>query len=175
MIYLENDYELLYLAKENEEAAIDFLFEKYQNLIKSRIYAFRIKQKSHDDFFQEGLIMLDKAIQTFDEKYNKTFNKYFDLLLQRRFMQILKKEQPHFYNVTYSADFYDFVEEYACPYQANHLEFDDSFVQGFSELEKKVYQLRMVNGYKTSDVCRELNCSARQVYNAVLRIRMKVK
>lgn len=175
MIYAENDYELLYMAKENQEEAVHLLFDKYQNLIKARIYGFRIKPKSYDDFFQEGLIMLHKAIETFDPKYNKTFNKYFDLLLQRRYMQILKKEQPHFYNVTYSADFYDFVEEYAAPYQASYGDIDFGFVENLSKFEKKVYQLRVVEGLKTKDVCSILECTTRQVYNAILRIRLKVK
>ena len=40
-----NDYELLYLMNEFDEEAERLLFEKYTNLIKSRIYKFGIKER----------------------------------------------------------------------------------------------------------------------------------
>jgi DNA-directed RNA polymerase specialized sigma subunit len=57
-MYQYNDYELLYLIRENCEVALDIMFSKYVPLIKSRIRSFHIKEWNKEDFFQEGLISL---------------------------------------------------------------------------------------------------------------------
>lgn len=175
MYYLENDYELLYLIENNHEEALEILYRKYDNLIKARIKGFKIKQKNYDDFYQEGLLSLDKAIKTYDDKYGKSFNKYFDLILQRRFIQILKKEQKHFYNTVYVEDFYDVVEECSVPYNIEYEETTEEICKLLSDFEKKVFECRIKKNLKTADTAALLNCSVRQVYNAMLRIRQKVK
>ena len=76
-----NDYELLYLMNEFDEEAERIFFEKYTNLIKTRVNKFGIKSRYREDFVQEGLYMLVVAIRTYNEYSNKTFNKYFDLIL----------------------------------------------------------------------------------------------
>lgn len=175
MYYLENDYELLYLIENNHEEALELLYKKYDNLIRSRIKSFRIKTKNYDDFYQEGLLSLDKAIKTYDDKYGKSFNKYFDLILQRRFIQILKKEQKHFYNTVYVDDFYDVVEEYSAQYNLEVEEKNEEICNLLSDFEKKVFECRIKQNLKTAETAEILNCSIRQVYNAMLRIRQKVK
>mgnify|MGYP000909807808 FL=1 len=103
-MYQYNDFELLYLIRENCDIALDIMFQKYIPLINARIKTFHIKKRNRDDFFQEGLICLHKAISTFREDKNKTFTRYFDLILQRRFIQILKKENKNFYDVELVGD-----------------------------------------------------------------------
>ena len=98
MIYNYNDYELLYLIREKSDEALEIMYRKYTPLIRKRILDFRI-QVNHEDFFQEGLLALDIAIRRYIDLYDKTFNKYFDLILQRRFIQILRKQEKHYYNV----------------------------------------------------------------------------
>ena len=69
-----NDNELLYLLYEGEEVARQLLFKKYKFLIYKRLRAFRIKDKNFDDFFQEGLMALNDAINHFNPYYHKSFN-----------------------------------------------------------------------------------------------------
>ena len=98
-MYQYNDYELLYLISENDDTALDIMYQKYIPLIKARIAAFRIKPYNFEDFYQEGLFTLCRALQTYRPDYNKTFTKYFDLILQRHFIQLLRKESNYFYQV----------------------------------------------------------------------------
>ncbi|HPT89088.1 MAG: sigma-70 family RNA polymerase sigma factor [Acholeplasmataceae bacterium] len=175
MRYLENDYELLYLVQENCEEALEYLFRKYDNLIKMRIKAFKIKKKNYDDFYQEGLLALDKAIKTYDDRFGKSFNKYFDLILQRRFIQILRNEQKYVYDTMYVEDFYEIIEEPKVLYNLEYEEVLQNVEQNLSDFEKKVFECRVKKNLSSKETAQLLNCSIRQVYNAMLRIRQKVK
>jgi RNA polymerase sporulation-specific sigma factor len=170
-MYQYNDYELLYLIRENCEVALDIMFSKYVPLIKSRIRSFHIKEWNKEDFFQEGLISLYKAITTYREDKNKTFNKYFDLLLQRRYIQILRKESNNFYNV-------DLIGAGDYLYEANEC-FDDNLTYVvnqcyFSKFEASVFEnLKM--GAKAREIALILGCKPKQVYDATDRIKKKIK
>jgi len=166
-----NDYELLYLIRENCDIALDIMFEKYVPLIRSRIRSFHIKEWNKEDFFQEGLITLYKAITTFREDMNKTFNKYFDLILQRRYMQILKKESNNFYNVDLVGAG-EYLSEPIIDYEDNLSEVMRECY--FSEFEKLVLNnLRL--GAKSREIAIILGCRPKQVYDATDRIKKKVK
>ena len=49
-------------------------------------------------FHQEGLIMLHKAVITFKPEFNKTFMRYFEVLLERKFINLLRKRQRKYFN-----------------------------------------------------------------------------
>ena len=72
---------------------------KYLNLIKARAQKFGVKERYIDDFIQEGLFMLIIAARTYDSNSEKTFNKYFDLILIRKFQRLMEKEKEYFFNV----------------------------------------------------------------------------
>jgi RNA polymerase sporulation-specific sigma factor len=76
MIYkIMNDYELVYLIRTQKDSiAFDFLFQKYKKFIWKYIHFMHIEYKEQDDFFQEGILTLYKAVETFDESRNKTFS-----------------------------------------------------------------------------------------------------
>ena len=44
------------------------MLEKYQNLIRSKIYRFNIYYSQREDFYQEGCLVLLEAIHKFDAK-----------------------------------------------------------------------------------------------------------
>lgn len=164
-----NDNELLYLIREKEDAALEIMFSKYTPLIKARISKFRIK-KDFDDFFQEGLIALNVAISRYIDLYNKTFNKYFDLILQRKFIQILKKETNNFYNVVYFEELnflHEEAEKYVSPrkYQIGML----------SDFEKNIFSSYANENLKAGEIAQKLNIDVRRVYNALNRIKKKIR
>ena len=77
-----NDYELLYLIRANVEEARDILFWKYSFLIKSRINRLGVPRLYWDDYYQEGCLMLHRAIKIYDEGSRMSFTKFFELLLK---------------------------------------------------------------------------------------------
>lgn len=172
MKYHYNDNELLYLIREKEDSALEIIYQKYTPMIKKRIGDFKIKYKNQDDFFQEGLITLKKAIETYKDEYGKTFNKYFDLLIQRRFIQLLKKESKYFYNVSVVED----VDTIVCLEEKKEvLTLNDVDTSNLSTFENQVMELIYIENMKALEVSEKLNCDIRKVYNAVSRAKNKIK
>jgi RNA polymerase sporulation-specific sigma factor len=172
-MYQYNDYELLYLISENDDTALDIMFQKYIPLIKTRIRSFKIKYWNYEDFLQEGLLMLHRAIQTFNPESRKTFNKYFDLILQRKFIQLLRKESHHFYNVDLVGIGDTLMEEQV--YSQPIIDYREIVSRcHFSCFESKVLHF-LTQGEKISNIAKELNVTVKQVYDANDRIRRKMK
>ncbi|MDD2259005.1 MAG: hypothetical protein WC278_01955 [Bacilli bacterium] len=168
-MYNYNDNELLYLIREKHDDALDIMFLKYSPLIKTRISKFRI-QKDYEDFYQEGLIALNIAISRYIDLYDKTFNKYFDLILQRKFIQILKKETNNFYNVVYF-DELNFIHEEKEKYTSNK-----TYQIGMlSDFEKHIFKFYSEYNLKAGEIANKLNIDVRRVYNALNRIKKKIR
>lgn len=164
-----NDYELLYLINEKDDEAFEIMFEKYKPLIISKIKSFKIKPKNFDDFFQEGLIMLNVAINTYNTYKCKTFTRYFELILQRRIRDLLAKEKNYFYNVTV-VDYIPIIKE---PVYEEKKEF--SYKGILTELEKKTFELIYENGKTIEEIANLFSCDQRKVYNAISRAKTKIK
>ena len=89
-MYKYNDNELLYLIAENDDDAKNILIDKYRPLIVK--YATKISKNDNDidDYIQEGMLCLIKAINSFNEKYPYSFNSYLNIILKRKiFAKIL--------------------------------------------------------------------------------------
>ncbi|MDD3170937.1 MAG: sigma-70 family RNA polymerase sigma factor [Bacilli bacterium] len=171
MIYKYNDYELLYLINEKSDDALEIMFKKYEPLIRTRIRDFRIKNKNFDDFFQEGLIMLKIAIETYDTFERKSFNKYFDLILQRKIKEILNKESKYFYNVCVQEDV-DYLLEQS---EEEVFEFDNNLKRNLTKLEKNVFEKMFEENKDILEIAKEFSCSDRKIYNAIYRAKKKIR
>ena len=75
-----NDYELIYMVRENDQNSYDILLDKYDSLIKKIAYEYYVKFSSYghelDDFVQVALMAFYKALRTFDERKNVLFYTY---------------------------------------------------------------------------------------------------
>lgn len=75
-----NDYEVIYMIRENDEDARDLMLQKYLPIIKklaSKFYElYKGNGADYDDFVQEGLISLNRAINSFGEANNTLFYTY---------------------------------------------------------------------------------------------------
>lgn len=166
-----NDNELLYLIQEDNEEALELMFQKYEPLIRGKIKKFQIDEIFLEDYFQEGRIMLLKAIKLYDTSSQKTFNKYFDLILTNRFITLLRKNKKHS-SVTYVLE-----EEIEDQYQRSieALEDVDFSNLKLSNLEKEIYKLRFLRNHKVSYICQTLNINEKTVYNTIQRIKIKLE
>ena len=68
-----NDYEVVYLVKENDEEARKIIFNKYIPIVRKLASKYSMSAKwarvDFDDLVQEGLIALNDAIDKYDEHY----------------------------------------------------------------------------------------------------------
>ena len=90
-----NDYELISLAQELNEDAIEILYKKYHPLIykKSLKYSKLLKEKGIElnDLIQECYIILDYAIKNFNQDNNNIFYTYFNTCLDRNLINQYRK------------------------------------------------------------------------------------
>lgn len=160
-----NDYELLYLIhQEKDEIACNYMFKKYHRLIWKNVHIMNIKTYDHDDFYQEGLLMLDKAIKTFSEDKNKSFTRYFELILKR-----------HFYYLKRTLPLYLLCEDTSFVKGATYIEeeLDLSFLS--SVMEKDIMIAYFDQGMKIKDIEQSLPYTKKQIYNTIYRIKEKYK
>ena len=170
-MYKYNDYELLYLIQEMDDEALDIMLKKYIPLIKARIKAFRIKKSSQEDFLQEGLLVLNKAIQRFNPDSKKTFTRYFDMILQRQFIRSSGRNGTAFTTSISSARR---LTGSGAGRSTSGIAGERPrrlFVQRFRESGPSYLK----NGYKPREVAAFLNCPVKRVYDANDRIRRKTR
>ena len=91
-----NDYELLYMVEEDSPEAMEILINKYTPLIYARISKFHIKETYVDDYYQEGLIILFQATKKYNAESPMSFTNFFDLMLQRKIIDLLRKNKRYF-------------------------------------------------------------------------------
>lgn len=103
-----NDYELLYLINdEGSEQAFNLLLEKYTRFIKMVIKRYIFETDKQNDLNQEGLLVLIRCINTYDERKNASFFSYFYVSLKRRFGN-LKKDDYYSENIFLENNTYNY-------------------------------------------------------------------
>lgn len=161
-----NDYELIYLIQSNHcHIALEYIYQKYCKLIWKNVHLLHIDEKEHSDFYQEGCLMLIKAINTFNESKNKSFTRYFELILKRQLYQLVKR-----------LPVYELSED-TCLYQGvYHDTYEETIDIHFgSNLEAQVHQKHFIECMKIKDIAAELDLNIKTIYNAIYRIKEKYK
>ncbi len=100
-----NDYEVLYMIRENSEDARDLIFEKYSPIIKSLASKYYLNNKDlgadYEDYHQEALIAFNRAVVTYDECRGTLFYTYAPAVINRHlvtFVRNLKMKKHHILN-----------------------------------------------------------------------------
>ena len=170
--YLENDYELLYLIRNHNEEALEIMFKKYENLIYSKILKYHFPINAIDDYLQEGRMTLLKAIETYNEEYEKTFTRYFELLLQNRFNTLYKENKKYRSAVIFVEDERLDVNTKYNKQEIKDINFD---IDNLSKFEKIIYKYYFENSFTISDIAEKMEVTHKQVYNSIQRIKKKLQ
>ena len=96
MYYNINDYELLYLIGEGNDKALDYLFFKYKHLIFKMVKRNCTSSDRYDDLVQEGYMILNDCIRSYNPHMNVTFYCYFCISFIRRINRL--KTNGDYYN-----------------------------------------------------------------------------
>lgn len=169
-----NDYEVLYQIQEGNEEALQLMFEKYKTLISKKIYKFNLAYE-YDDIYQEGLMMLYKSIMTFDDQYEKTFTRYFEMNFERKLMTIVTKKRRR-------SEIFNSNELYIYEHNHNTGEKSVYFELYRKEIEKVltkeeylVYTLRELKNYSINYISDHTSLKIKQIYNILHRSKTKIK
>lgn len=90
-----NDYEVMYMIKENDEDARNLLINKYMPIVNKVANKYLLYAKSFgidfEDLLQEGMIALDKAINSFNDSNNVLFYTYACVCIERQIITYCKR------------------------------------------------------------------------------------
>lgn len=90
-----NDYELIYMIRENDDTSKSILFKKYYPILVSIANEYYHKYKhfayDYDDFLQEAYIAFFNSLVSFNENKNVLLYSYIVLCVRRKMMTFCKK------------------------------------------------------------------------------------
>lgn len=73
-----------------DTSGVDFLLEKYKNLVRKKARALYLIGGENDDLIQEGMIGLYKAIRDFQEERESSFVRFASLCIERQLYNAVK-------------------------------------------------------------------------------------
>ncbi len=193
MIRYENmsDEQLICRYREGDKQIMDYLMEKYKNLVRKEANAMFLLGGENDDLIQEGMIGLFKAIQDYNEKKEASFYSFARLCVTRQMYSAIeaskrKKHSPlNSYISLYDKDEDQgrLIDQMEASGESNpeelfisqeHAEVLEQKLQdSLSELEKRVLYLH-VSGFDYKTIAKLLDKSDKTVDNAIQRIRGKM-
>ncbi len=183
-----NDYELVFLAQEGNEDAINLIYQKYKPIIVKKSKNSIVFADHHgidiNDIMQEGFIGLDEAIKSFSQDTDATFYTFAMICIDRQILNYIRKmtggkDKP----LNEAINITDNLEKIADEGTNIELSFigrdaDTKMAKEIREMltefERKVFDMR-IKGYSFEEIGRILNKDKKSIYNTFQRIRQKIK
>ena len=191
-----NDNELIYLCCENNEEAIDIVINKYKNcilsILKEYLKEYNIIGVEVADLYQEGLIGLMHAINTFDKEKNVSFYTYANACIKTSIISAMRQTfrmKNRILNNSYSLDMliedtnsslYDLCEDESN--EPNNVlinkeekeELLNNIKSKLSKNELVIFELKL-KGLKNDEIAELLGKDKKRIENAMSRIKKKYK
>ena len=179
-----NDYELVALAKEGNEDAINLLYEKYKPIVVGKSKDAILVASHHgieiNDIMQEGFIGLDEAIKNFDENDNTTFYTFATLCINRQIINYLRKNSRGKNKILNDAVAIDdmgdvfFKDDFDIENDFMSKDIIQGATKSLTDFEYIVFKMRL-EGYSYNEIANRLDKSVKSIYNTFHRIKEKVK
>ncbi len=182
-----NDYELLYLAKDEDDFYKKIVYDKYNPIIDK--YAFNLSRKyntSYEDLYSEGLVAICYAIKNYKENYSSSFFTFVSICIRSKMYDYIKKEYS-FSNrinidcislsklVTDNKCLEDFIPDRNYNDFANDIylyNFVVDFKNSLDFRDSQVFEL-VVNGFKYKEIGRLLDIKTSTVGSIVRKIKKR--
>ena len=179
-----NDYELVSLAKEGNEEAINIIYQKYKPIIVCKSKDAIVTASHHgieiSDIMQEGFIGLEEAINDFSEDVNTSFYTFAVLCINRQIINYLRTTTRGKNRLLNDAVAIDEVVEKSI---SDGFDTELSFISqdiineikdNLTEFEFRVFSLKM-DGYSFEEIANTLNKDVKSLYNTFHRVKSKIK
>ena len=85
-----SDEEVIKLIKSGDKNALDYIMNKYKEVVNIRVSKYFIIGAEKEDIVQEGLIGLYKAIKSFDTEKENSFKTFANLCIERQLITAIK-------------------------------------------------------------------------------------
>ena len=181
-----NDYELIYMVREQDEDSYGVLFQKYLPIIKRIAYDYFRSYSTYgydlDDFIQEGYLGFQKAILSFDETKDILFYTFVTLCIHRKIINFCKRISCDRKNISNT----NFVDCDEVPLVDTTMDYNESLlirecisdiwnvVYSFPLEYTSVFELRM-NQFHYSEISELLEIPHRRAEFMVRRIMNKIR
>lgn len=133
MSYIKyNDYELIYMVRENDDNSYDALFNKYLPIIKRISYEhyknFKGYGYDYEDFLQEGFLSFQKALSIYNPDKDCLFYTFLVLCINRGLITFCKRISCSKKNINNN----------------NFIDIDDAFVVGDTFVDSSFISLEKI-------------------------------
>lgn len=186
------DEQLIRKLRDGDSGIIDYLMDKYKNLVRKEANAMYLLGGENDDLIQEGMIGLFKAVQDYDLNQENSFFSFAKLCITRQMYSAIEasKRKKHGPLNSY-VSFYDnngeknsLIETMEAGEESNpeKLLVSQEYTQilqnklreNLSDLENRVLYLHLLGtDYKT--IAKLLDRSPKTIDNALQRIKSKTE
>lgn len=187
------DEQLISLVKADDKYALDFIIEKYKNLVNMKVSKYFIIGAEKEDIVQEGMIGLFKAIQGFDNTKQNSFKTFANMCIERQLITAIKtsNRQKHMplngyislNTAAYEDDEDTTVLEVFDSHQTEdpldtitkkeyYKRVEDAIDKNLSDFEKQVLA-RFIKGESYVTIAEKLDTPVKSIDNAIQRIRKK--
>lgn len=188
------DEELINMTKKGDKKALNYLLNKYTDIVSMKAGKYFIVGAEKEDIMQEGLIGLFKAIKSFDAQKQSSFKTFANLCIERQLQTAIKssmrqKHMPLNSYLSFNASAYEenddtsllevFEQENTSEdpldivTKKEYYNFvEDRIEETLSDFEKQVLH-RYTNGESYTEIAEKVDAPVKSVDNAIQRIRKK--
>ncbi len=85
-----SDEDIIALIRNNDPDAMDYMLNRYKNLVRKKAKALYLIGGDKDDLIQEGMIGLYKAIRDYNPGKDNSFHNFADLCISRQIYSAIK-------------------------------------------------------------------------------------
>ena len=185
------DEELIDQLREGDRQVMDYICDKYKNLVRSKAKSMYILGGDSEDLIQEGMIGLFKAVRDYDCGRDASFYTFADLCISRQMYTAVQASQrlKHTPLNTYvSLDSHGRTEEDRDPETQTLAEnpeelfldkervayLEKRIATELSELERQVLDL-YITGMSYTQIAKVLRRSEKATENALTRAKQKIR
>ena len=183
------DEELIFRFKQGETEILDYLMEKYKNMVRKKARAMFLIGGDNDDMIQEGMIGLFKAVRDYQPEKEASFQTFARICVDRQIYNAIQnsnrqKHQPLNSYISLSQE--DGENEEHLPDmwvenpesiiidQENVRDLEQEITCTLSPMENQVLDYYLDgNGY--TEIAKIMGKTPKSIDNALQRIRGKIK
>lgn len=184
------DEQLIQKLRDGDNRIVDYIMEKYKNLVRKEANAMYLLGGENEDLIQEGMIGLFKAVQNYEPNQNSSFFSFAKLCISRQLYSAIETSRRKKHSPLNSyVSLYDMTEEkeplintMEAHKNSNPEELlvsqeyaellESKLEESLSDLENRVLYLHLMGtDYRT--IARLLDKSPKTVDNALQRIKAK--
>lgn len=188
------DEDLIEIIKSGDKRALEYLINRYKEMVNIKVSKYYIVGAERDDIVQEGLIGLFKAIKCYKPDKHNSFKSFANMCVERQLITAIKtsnrqKHLPLNSYLSLNMSAYDDEDDDTAVIEIfnsaliedpldtitkkeYYASVEDAIDKALSKFERQVLT-RYANGESYVEIAKKLNAPVKSIDNAIQRIRKK--